>query len=90
MVTASVTYLNCSNASFYNVYIDPAVVDSCSFTQNVCMNKCSIVSLEVSRNFSFVSLHNINALLQNLSQTSSVSTVNFSITTWNSSSPILM
>ena len=57
-------FLSDLNASFYNCYIDPAVIDNCCFTQNVCMKNRSIVNLDISGNVSFVLLCKLNSSLQ--------------------------
>ena len=77
------------NACFMNVriadlYSNPTIIDYCCFTQNVCMNNCSVVNPEISGNISFSSLKNLNSLAQNLSQSFfSVSTLNTSMHLFN-------
>ena len=81
---ASITILSALNASFFNCYIDPAIIDNCCFTQNVCMNNCSIVNLDISKNVSFGSLHNLNSSFQNISLSYwNISHANSSSTEWN-------
>ena len=70
--------------SIVNAYINPATIDNCSFTQNVCMNNCSIINLEISGNLSFQSFRTLNSTVQNLSQSFfSVSTLNTSVQLYN-------
>ena len=81
------------NACFMNVriadlYSNPTIIDYCCFTQNVCMNNCSVVNPEISGNISFSSLKNLNSLAQNLSQSFfSVSTLNTSMHLFNLAQP---
>ena len=44
------SFLNASftNVSIVNFYADPAVIDNCCFTHNVCMNNCSVLDLEIT------------------------------------------
>ena len=37
-----------TNVSIVNFYANPAVIDNCCFTHNVCMNNCSVLYLEIS------------------------------------------
>ena len=53
---ASFVNTSLTNVSIVNFYADPAVIDYCCFTHNVCMNNYSIVNLDVSGFFS-VSKH---------------------------------
>ena len=55
------------NVSIVNMYCDPAMIDNCSFTHNVCMNNYSVVNLEISGNVSFQNLKTLNSVGQNLS-----------------------
>ena len=72
------------NLSVVNFNADLAVLNSCNFPYNVCINNCSMVNLDISGNMSFQSFKTPNSSLQTLYQSySNVSTLNLSTTLWN-------